>query len=622
MREKFYVTKVEELKQVLDRFGNTFSLDTETTGLRYDTLELEGISMADSKTAYYFNFLKTDDKEKAITLYKNFFKLKGKDKYLFLQNAVFDMKVLHKYGILLSNSKVFDPMVADHLLDETIEHGLKAMAQRYLGVQNPMTYEQARRYGSGSKEFIEYATNDAIWTYDIAQKQVPLLEQEGLTQLMRMVEIPYTHVLAEMQIEGVLIDKKELARQRVNVKNYLTNITTQLLQMIDEPYKLQATLFGDLEVVSSFNLNSSQQIADVLFNRLNLPIIEYTEGGTPSAGSYTLKILSEKHEFPKLLLKHREVSKLKSAFLDPMDKFIQSDGKARPNFNVARAKTGRLSSSEFNAQQLPNEDKGKDADIGIRKMFIAPAGYKMIAADYSGQENKVLAQISQDPEFIKMLRGGYDLHLINANTFFGLNIPEEYLSETHPKYKEIREQYGDYRSKAKAITFGIAYGKTAKGFADDFGITEEEAQRRLDMFFNKFKGIRDAMDKAHKDVDARGFVRAISGRKRRFKPKVGNNGEHYYSNASKRQSFNFLIQGMSADMIKIASIKTHNLSRRNPEWGLKQIMTVHDENVYIVKQEYVEEAGEAIKKCFESAVNFVVSMDVDIGVGNSYAEAK
>ena len=621
--ERKYITKASELLDELQLFGDKLSIDTETTDLRYDKLELEGFSMCNGERAFYVDYVNSLEKDELINTLKQFFHNKGKGKFIYVQNAVFDMKVLYKYGVSLENAKMFDTMVADHLIDERLEHGLKKMAKRYLGVDDTMDYETARRYGSSSKQFVEYATNDAIWTYQIAEDQMFKLEKHGVLNLMLRIEVPYTQVLFQMHIEGMLVDMEELERQRELAKEHIFNMKIQLLRMLKKPYILQGNLANQgLEVVSDFNLNSTQMICKVLYDDLGLPVYETTPAGSPSAGSSALKQLKDKHEFPALLLNYRGLVKLYDAFIEPLPNYIQNDGRVRSDYHVARAKTGRLSCSNINMQQLPNEDKGEMYDLEIRKVFVAPKGYKMLACDYSGQENKVLAQVSQDEEFIKLLRGGFDLHLANANAFFDLGIPEEKLSERHPEYKKIRKEYENVRKKAKSITFGVAYGKGPMGFAKDFGISEDEAQRRLDKFFNKFKGIKQSMDKTHAEVDRVGFVRSLTGRKRRFYKEKNHNGDEYYSNASKRQSFNFLIQGMSADMIKIASIKTLNLARKHPEWGLKQVATVHDENVYIVKEEYVDIASKGIKGCFESAVNFVVPMDVDVGIGDNYSQAK
>jgi hypothetical protein len=278
--------------------------------------------------------------------------------------------------------------------------------------------------------------------------------------------------------------------------------------------------------------------------------------------------------------------------------------------------TGNCSNPNF--QQFPKELEGFPS---LRDCFIVDKGYKMIASDYSGQELRVLAQLTQEPGLIDVFNKGKDLHLATANEFFNLNIPESMLYDNHPQFNEMKELHKDARNRAKIINFGIAYGKGNFGFSQDFGISEAEAQEILDRYFKSFPRVKQAIDDTKREVQANGFVKTLTGRMRHFEMKESY-GQRYYANSSFREAFNFKIQGFSADMIRLAAIKTFNTAKANPEWGMKMLMTVHDEIVYQVKEQYAEQARDAIKNDFEAAVKFVVPIVADVHIGSNYGGVK
>ncbi len=296
---------------------------------------------------------------------------------------------------------------------------------------------------------------------------------------------------------------------------------------------------------------------------------------------------------------------------------VEIDGRVRPNFKDTGTKTGRLSCNNPNLQQLPKVNK--EFPIDTRKCFTVPNGHKMITCDYSGQELRVLAQITGDPALIDTFNKGKDMHLSTANDFFNLGIDEEDLYEGSPKIEDLKEFYKDERNKAKTINFGMAYGKGAYGFSQDFNISEEEAQDILDKYFAALPKVKKAIDTCHKNVTEQGWVETMTGRRRHFS-KIEKNGWTGYPKKAYRESFNFLIQGFSADMIRIAMNRVYE--KAPPEWGLKAIATVHDEAVYKVRDEHVEAAKVFIKEQFEKAVNFCIPVVADVGVGTTYSEAK
>ena len=246
----------------------------------------------------------------------------------------------------------------------------------------------------------------------------------------------------------------------------------------------------------------------------------------------------------------------------------------------------------------------------------------MITCDYSGQEIAVAAEQSKDETLVDTLNKGQDMHLRIANQFYELGIPDEALYKTHKDYSTYKKQFKPQRTQAKTITFGLMYGKGAYGFAKDFGIPEEEAQEIVDKYFDSMPMLRDAIQKAHDEIDLNGTVTTMLGRKRHFEQETQWNGEIGYPKKAYRQAFNFLIQGYSADMIRMAMNKVRQVGSKNKHWGLKLVACVHDEIVVEVKTEYTKEASDGIKQAMESVVNFIVPVIADIGIGKNYEEAK
>ena len=606
--ERYVIRNELELTNFLVEFGPNIAFDTETTSLIYTELELEGISMCDGKKACFIPFIN----EKILTALATMFKNANT---IIAHNIVFDMKVMYKYGIDLRGGKLYDTMVADHLIDERREHGLKYLAKEFLGVEETMKWEEARRIGG--KTFEEYATNDAIWTYQICMLQQPQLKEQDLVRLFREIEMPFQEVLLEMVIEGVDVDLVEMNKTKVELVQESENILVQMLDSIDEPYSMQIDLDGKSTIVSKINFNSPKQLGDILFTKLGLEVVETTPSGAPSIGKKTIEALRDKHIFASFLEKYKIVQKLLSSFFKPIPELVEEDGKVRPNFRDIGTKTGRLSCNKPNLQQLPKVNK--KFPIDTRKCFVVPQGHRMITCDYAGQELRVLAQISQEPVLIDTFNKGKDMHLSTANDFFELGIAEEDLYENSPNIETLKTKFKDERNKAKTINFGMAYGKGAYGFSKDFNISEEEAQEILDKYFAALPEVKRSIEECHNNVTTQGWVKTMTGRRRHF-DKVEKNGWKGYPMKAYRESFNFLIQGFSADMIRIAMTKVYQKAPKI--WGLKTIATVHDEAIYKVKEEYEEPAKTFIKQQFESAVSFCIPVVADIGVGDNYGTAK
>ena len=645
MVTKIVVRDVETLKKALSNFKSNkpHSFDTETTSaeirkfrqnnglskplppsidlqaLNYYYLEMEGMSLYDGETAIYIDFENNEGLlEQCLPTIKNLFETSTGS--LVGHNIAFDIKVLKKYNINIENRKIYCTMVADHLLDEEREHGLKKLAKEILGQEETIKYIDARR--AGDEVFAEYALNDAIWTYDLCMWQQPKMKEEGVVDVFRNIEMPFQFCLVEMESTGMYIDTKKVAELKEQLNEFKNQYLETMLDILGHKPLYQATFDSGVIVSSPINLDSNNVLADILFNKFNLPVIDTTPKGSPAVGKNTISALKNKHPFVSTLHKYKIVNKLLLAYFNDDAQIMRNlcpDNRVRPFFRDTGTKTGRQSCSEPNLQQLPKMNE--DLPIPSRSAFVAPTGYSLVVADFSGQEIRVMAEISKDPTLVEALNNGYDMHLAIANQFYKLGIPKECLMETHQDYDTWKKKFKNERTKAKTITFGLAYGKGAYGFSQDFNITEDEAQKIVDDYFDGMPKLREAIDNSKKEVEKTGCVVYLSGRKRHFK-KIQNGDWEGYSKKSLRQAFNAMIQGFSADMVRMSCNNVFREKQKHPEWDLKIIATIHDELIVEVKEEYATEASKLIKECMESSVNFCVPTPAEVDIGKNYNEAK
>ena len=397
--------------------------------LRYADQELIGISLCDEYVNIYVNLYNNKERDEVL----GYIKKHLKPELYVMANASFDLAGLNKYGLYTGKESVWDICTSDHLINENNigKHGLKAQAQRYLGV-TPKDYDS--NLSPNSKEFVQYALNDSLWTLQIYKHHLPLLYKQGLVGLMKRVEMPYVHCLTQMRITGVTVDW-ELNEEYKNKAKTLTNdLLIKLCEHSETKYSMQANLLTqELSVETEVNFNSGEQVSQIIINKLGIPLNDKTEKGSVKVDKHTLKKHADKHLFIKYLLEYKALQKLRTAFLSPLKGFSEGDGKIRPNFMNWGTVTGRLSSSRINAQQLPNSSD--DADIQVRKQFTAPPGYKMFTADYSGFELRIMSSISEDDTMIKVLNEGGDLHQSTADL---MNVD---------------------RKTGKIFNFSVAYGK-------------------------------------------------------------------------------------------------------------------------------------------------------------------
>lgn len=581
--------------------------------LIYTEAVITGVSLCDGKRNYYIPI----SPWKYNAVYHHLSHFFSSVRLLVAHNWVFDVSISERFGIKVAHIPRFDTMVAAHLLDENDKKGLKYLAQKYLGYDTEEFDEKLNHY---SQRFYEYGLNDTKYTWELYQHFLPILSDEGVANLFYKIEMPFQSVLLEMKEEGILIDTELLAKQQDILEDEIISLETQLYGYLGERYTLQLGLGeGKPRVIGGINFASSQQLGTLLFERLGLDVIERTEKGQAKTNSFTLERYKD-HPFVSILIKYKIARKLYDAFVSPEGQIatnLEKDNKLRPHINDVGTRTGRLSSSSPNCQQLPR--KKEYSPVEVRKLFVAPPGYRMFSVDYSGQEIAVAAQVSKDPTLIKSLCNGYDMHLAIANQFSNLNIPEECLNTEHPMYEQYKSQFKTERTHSKTITFGLLYGKEAYGFSKDFGITEEEAQKIVDEYFKGMPELKKAIEQTHQELSENGYVVNLAGRKRRFVA----NERGYYPGGAFRQSFNFKVQGYSADMIRAAMVTVYKNKVKYPEWGLKTVLTVHDEAVYIVKEGHVGRATAFVKKCFENVCkNFIVPVNASVEVGDNYGEAK
>ncbi len=595
---------------------STCSFDTETDDLSYHKLSMTGCSFATEDSTCYTNLLRMKPRERKSTI--DFFKslFANNIKSVAMHNAPFDLKVLHKEGITDITPNIFCTMTAHHLINENSQHGLKFLAEKYLGVV-AKSFDEASTCGFDHPMFHEYACNDATWTYKLMRIFNKKIYDLGINRLFFEVEMPFQFVLMDMEINGVLVNKDKLEELRIKASAIRLALQKMLYEMMNFGYSLQADMFtGDVELVSKHKISDNNVRKELVKRGLKSPYL--TKGGkdgknkVTSVGKETLTHLAG-DEFIDELTKYKIVDKLLSSFVEPMPGHIESDGRVRSSYWNIGTKTGRLSCSNPNMQQNPKLNPLLPFDF--KAIFEAPKGRKLLSVDYKGQELRILAIISRDPTLLNAFKKGYDLHLMTANAVFDLGIKEEELAETHPKYKGLKKKYDHERHIGKnGYNFPIIYGTTAYGIAKNTGVSEDVAQTGIDRFFNAYPEVRRAIQRCSSFLNDNWHVRSLTKRRRRLDP--GQKKSH-------RQAFNFLVQGLAADMIRCACNNMRKVIEEHPEWGLKIIMIIHDEIVMEINEDMVEKARPFIVDVMENAMSKLpLKMSVEIGVGQTYSGAK
>lgn len=583
---------VEKLKQ-----AKLFALDTETDNLDYMAANLVGISFAleNGEAAYlplqldYLGAPKTLEKTTSLSLLKPVLENPAIQKVG--QNFKYDLTIFARNGIDV-RGVAFDTMLESYVLNSTGRHNMDDLAKRYLGHQT-ISFEEIAGKGKNQLTFnqipleqaAEYAAEDADVTMKLQQVLWEKLSKEPtLEKLFKEMELPLLGVLSRMERRGVLIDSDALFLQSNEIANRLSELEEQAYVLAGQP----------------FNLASTKQLQEILFDKLGLPVIQKTPKGAPSTNEEVLEELAFSHELPKVLVEHRGLSKLKSTYTDKLPQMVNPQtGRVHTSYHQAVTATGRLSSSDPNLQNIPiRNEEGRR----IRQAFIAREGFTVVAADYSQIELRIMAHLSQDQGLINAFTQGKDIHRSTAAEIFGV---------------ALDEVTSEQRRNAKAINFGLIYGMSAFGLSRQLGIGRADAQSYMDLYFKRYPGVQTFMHDIREKAKAQGYVETLFGR-RLYLPDI-NSSNGMRRKAAERVAINAPMQGTAADIIKRAMIQLDQKLQNDPD--IAMIMQVHDELVFEVRSEKVAFYSDLIKTQMESAADLVVPLIVEVGQGTNWDEA-
>ena len=590
------ITITSAFDELLNRLSavESFAFDLETTSLDAMSAQLVGISLSPAPgEAYYIPVGHVGWGEvEQLPLMEVINRLKPplKDSTLakIAHNGKYDMTVLAEYGVTVNNL-TFDSMIAAYLLGEKALN-LKALAFSKLGIEMmPIT----DLIGSGTKQIsmsqveiaiaADYACADADMTEQLKDLLTAELKQHGLWQLFSEVEMPLVPVLVRMERNGIAIDV-ELLRQMSR------RLGEQLI-------KLEADIYNN--VGHQFNINSPQQLSSVLFEELKLPPARKTKSGY-STGAAILEELRGVHPVIELILDYRQLAKIKSTNIDALPGLINpKTGRVHTSFNQTRTATGRLSSSEPNLQNIPvRSELGRQ----VRQAFITPPGSRLVAGDYSQIDLRVLAHLSQDPDLLDAFHHDEDIHDATAARLFGV---------------EPSQVTPDMRRVAKTVNFGVIYGMSGYGLEQATELSREEAVQFIASYFDKYPGVKQYIESTKKQARELGYVQTLLDR-RRFIPEIDSSNRQVRE-AAERMAINMPVQGTSADIIKVAMI---NLDREMTQRQLKSkmLLQVHDELIFEVPDDEVEEMCQLVPHVMSTALELSVPLKVDIKTGNNWGQ--
>jgi len=486
-----------------------------------------------------------------------------------------------------------DTLLQSYVLESHRPHDMDNLALRHLGLKT-IKYEDVAGKGASQIGFdevaldraSEYAAEDADITLRLHQALYPQIAAEvPLDHVYRNIEVPTSRVLRKMERNGVLIDTKKLRVQS-------NEIATRLVELEKEAYELAG---------GEFNLGSPKQIGQIFFEKLQLPVVKKTPSGAPSTDEEVLQKLAEDYPLPKILLEHRGLAKLKSTYTDKLPRMVNAQtGRVHTNYAQAVAVTGRLASNDPNLQNIPvRTGEGRR----IREAFIAPPGHKIVSADYSQIELRIMAHISGDESLLAAFARGDDIHRATASEVFGVT---------------PLEVSADQRRIAKVINFGLIYGMSAFGLASNLGITRDAAKLYIDRYFARYPGVARYMDETRMDAKSRGYVETVFGR-RLWLPEI-NGGNGPRRQAAERAAINAPMQGTAADLIKLSMVAVQKwLDER--KIGTKMIMQVHDELVLEVPGDELAEVRKRLPELMCSVAQLKVPLVAEVGVGENWEEA-
>jgi len=590
------IANLEDLKKIILEMKKNleFVLDTETTSEHPMEAKLVGISFCWKEGEAYYAALSPESHAKGIDLETAIKELKPilEDEKIkkIGQNIKYDKLVLSNYGIDVKGI-AHDTMIASYLLNPSrMSHGLDDLAFEFLDHKMTSINELL---GTGKKRITMDAVDiEKVSMYSCADSDVTLrlknifekeLFKRELESLFRDIELPLVDVLSDMERNGIKIDVDFL-------KEASSDMEKELSALIKDIYKIAG---------EEFNINSPKQLSKILFEKLGLPVVKKTKTGV-STDVEVLETLSPLHSLPKELLRYRELSKLKSTYVDALPELINKEtGRLHTSFNQAVTATGRLSSSNPNLQNIPiKTEEGRK----IRKAFIGEKGNLIMSADYSQIELRILAHLSKDPELIAAFEEDRDVHSHTASLVFGV---------------DEKEVTPDMRANAKTVNFGIIYGISAFGLGKGLGINPGNAQQFIDSYFERYPAVRVYMEDKIEEAQSAGYVTTLFNR-RRYIPEINTGGMRERQQAE-RIAINTPVQGSAADLIKIAMINIH---RSMKEKKLKSLMTlqVHDELVFEVPKNELDRMKELVKEKMEGAVKLLVPVKVSVKYGKNWLE--
>ncbi|WP_219596329.1 DNA polymerase I [Aeromonas caviae] len=577
-----------------------FAFDTETTSLDYMDARVVGVSFAidPGKAAYVpfgHDYLGAPVQlSEALVLGKLKPLLEDPTRLKVGQNLKYDRNVLLNHGIELQGI-AYDTMLESYVLNSTASrHDMDSLARRYLNAET-ISFEEIA--GKGVKQLtfnqIEleqaapYAAEDADITLRLHQTLWGKLSAEpGLAKVFSEIELPLLPVLARMERLGTTIEPKLLHQQSQEIEVRLAELEKQAHELAGQ----------------EFNLSSPKQLGEILFTKLGLPIIKKTPKGAPSTAEEVLAELAETYDLPRLLMEHRGLAKLKSTYTDKLPLMIKPQtGRVHTSYHQAVAATGRLSSTDPNLQNIPvRNEQGRR----IRQAFIPCAGYKLVAADYSQIELRIMAHLSGDKGLLTAFAEGKDIHKATAAEVFGV---------------ALDAVTSDMRRSAKAINFGLIYGMSAFGLAKQLGIGRAEAQKYMDLYFERYPGVLEYMERTRQQADAQGYVETLFGR-RLYLPDIKSRNAGLRK-AAERAAINAPMQGTAADIIKRAMINVDGWIRGIEDESIRMLMQVHDELVFEIREEKLEEYIALIKEKMSGAAELDVPLVVEAGTGDNWEQA-
>ncbi|MRX63408.1 DNA polymerase I [Maribacter luteus] len=568
--------------------------DTETTGLNPLTAELVGIAFSwEAGKGFYVPFAENkDEAQEVIETLRPFFASEEIEKIG--QNLKYDIKVLHKYNVQVKG-KCFDTMLAHYLINPDMRHNMDVLSETYLNYTPVSITELIGKKGKNQlsmrdvplEQQTEYAVEDADITFQLAQHFRPELAEAKTEELFNTIEIPLLHVLADMELEGINLDKEFL-------HSLSKDLDKDILDLQEKIYK---------EADQEFNIASPKQLGEILFDKLKLvDKPKKTKTGQYSTAEDVLSYLAKDHEIVQCVLDYRGLSKLKSTYIDALPEQIEpSTGRVHTDYMQTVAATGRLSSNNPNLQNIPiRTERGRQ----VRKAFVPrDENYILLAADYSQIELRIIAALSNETTMIEAFKNGEDIHASTASKVF--NVP---LAEV------TREQ----RSNAKTVNFGIIYGVSAFGLSNQTDLSRSEAKELIETYYKTYPKLRSYISEQVDFARDNGYVQTVLGRRRYLKDINGSNA--IVRGAAERNAVNAPIQGSAADIIKIAMINIHKkLGEGN--YKSKMLLQVHDELVFDVYKPELEALQAMIKSEMENAYELAVPLDVDLGIGQNWLEA-